>query len=78
MRLVQLAGPDGRRVALVEEPRLRLLEGCRSVYDLASECLNAGISFPEGIARRTSHELVDYDPVYASTSDWRICPSADT
>ena len=43
MRLVQLTGPDGRRVALVEEPRLRLLGGCRSVYDLASEC-NAALT----------------------------------
>ncbi|MGA2574848.1 MAG: AraD1 family protein [Bryobacteraceae bacterium] len=77
MRLIQLAGPEGRRVALVEEPRLRLLEGCRSIYDLASECLHEGSSLPEGIARRASHELVDYDPVYAGTSIWRICPSAD-
>jgi hypothetical protein len=78
MRLVQLAGPDGRRVALVEEPRLRLLEGCRSVYDLASECLNHGASLAEGCARRRSSlEFVDYDAVYAGASEWRICPSAD-
>ena len=77
MRLVQLAGPDGRRVALVEEPRLRLLQGCRSIYDLVTECLNQGASLAEVIERRRSHELVDYDPVYASASEWRICPSAD-
>ena len=77
MRLVQLAGPDGRRVALVEEPRLRLLEDCRSVYDLASECLHEGAALTEGIARRKSDELVDYDAVYAGTPAWRICPSAD-
>src|ERR1700691_1127912 len=77
MRLVQLAGPDGRRVALVEEPRLRLLEDCRSVYDLASECLQEGASLPEGIARRASQEFVDYDAVYAGRPGWRICPSAD-
>src|ERR1039457_2353879 len=77
MRLVQLAGPDGRRVALVEEPRLRLLEDCRSVYDLASECLNEGASLTEGIARRRSQEFIDYDAVHAGRSGWRICPSAD-
>src|ERR1039458_4546195 len=77
MRLVQLAGPDGRRVALVEEPRLRLLEDCRSVYDLASEGLHEGAALTEGIARRKSDELVDYDAVYAGTPAWRICPSAD-
>jgi len=77
MRLIQLSGPDGRRVAQVEEPRLRLLESCRSVYDLASECLNSGASLAEGIDRRSSHELVDYDAVHAGNSHWRICPSAD-
>jgi hypothetical protein len=77
MRLVQLTGPDGRRVALVEEPRLRLLEGCRSVYVLALECLNEGVSLTEGIERRRSHYFLDYDDVYAGSSGWRLCPSAD-
>jgi len=77
MRLVQLAGPEGRRVALVEEPRLRLLEGCGSVYDLAWECLHEGVSLPEGIRRHTTDEFVGYDAVYAGRADWRICPSAD-
>jgi hypothetical protein len=64
-------------VALVEEPRLRLLEGCRSVYDLASECLNHGVSLTEGAERRRSHDFLDYDDVYAGSSGWRLCPSAD-
>jgi hypothetical protein len=72
-----VTGSDGRRVALVEEPRLRLLEGCPSVYDLAWECLNEGVSLPEGIERRASREFVDYDAVYLGKSGWRICPSAD-
>src|SRR5580704_13953205 len=77
MRLVQLTGPDGRRVALVEEPRLRLLESCRSIYDLASECLNEGVSLAEGVERRRSHDYLDYDGIYAGTFGWRLCPSAD-
>src|SRR5919198_1326038 len=36
LRLVQLTHPtDGRRVAVVEEPNLRLLSGHRTVYHLA-------------------------------------------
>jgi hypothetical protein len=77
MRIVQLAGPEGRRVAIVEEPQLRLLEDCRSVYELSSECLHEGVSLTEGAERRRSHEFIDYDLVYAGTSEWRICPSAD-
>ena len=77
LRLIQLEGPDGRRVALVEEPRLRLLEGCQSVYGLAWDCLNEGVSLAAGIERRKTNELVDYDAVYAGDPGWRICPSAD-
>jgi hypothetical protein len=35
MRLIQIRRGDIRRVALVEEPRLRLLE-CSSIYELAN------------------------------------------
>ena len=35
-RLVQLERGDARRVALVEEPHLRLLDGCSSIYELAN------------------------------------------
>jgi len=77
MRLVQLEGSDGRRVALVEEPRLRLLEGCGSVYDLASDCLNEGASLIEGIERRRSQDFLDYDAVYEGRAGCRLCPSAD-
>ena len=77
MRLVQLTARDGRRVALVEEPRLQLLEGCQSVYELALDCLNHGVSLTEGAERRRSHDFLDYDDVYAGRCGWRLCPSAD-
>ena len=77
MRVVQLSGPDGRRVALVEEPGLRLLKDCRSVYELAGQCLNESTSLTEGIAERASDQLLDYDAVYAGLPDWRLGPSAD-
>ncbi len=35
-RLVQLKSGGTRRVALVEEPHLRLLDGCSSIYELAN------------------------------------------
>jgi hypothetical protein len=64
-------------VAQVKEPRLRLLNGCTSIYDLASQCLNEGASLTDAIEQRGSHEFLDYDTVYRGASDWRICPSAD-
>jgi len=76
MRLVQLAGPRGRRVARVEEPTLRILR-CESVYDLASDCLQGGISLAQGTEQKASAELLDYDEIYAGQSEWRLRPSID-
>ena len=77
MRLVQLEGSQGRRIAVVEEPKLRLLEGVESVYGLASECLRNGVSLAAGIERRKSPELLDYEAIYLGNSEWQIQPSAD-
>jgi len=77
MRIVQLAGPQDRRVALVDEPHLRFLTGCQSVYELATQCLNEGMPVTESIPRRLSPDVIEYDAVYSGKSDWRLCPSAD-
>lgn len=76
MNLVQLTGPRGRRIALVQEPRLHVLH-CESVYDLAADCLRTGISLKQGIEQRVSGEALDYDPIYAAESEWRLRPSID-
>ena len=77
IRLVQLAGPAGRRLALVEEPRLVLLDGCSSVYELARLCIAQGRCVDDvvgGLARRDS---LLYEPIYSGESEWRLLPSAD-
>ena len=35
-RLIQLIRANERRVGLVDEPHLRLLNGCSSIYELAN------------------------------------------
>lgn len=77
MNLVQLNGPAGRRVALVEEPRLHLLANTTTIYGLASDCLRHGVSLRAAIEDRKSADLLDYDPIYQGSSDWRLQPSAD-
>ena len=42
IRLVQLRKGDERRVAIVEEPQLRLLEGVSSTYELANAAIARG------------------------------------
>lgn len=77
MRLIQLAGPAGRRVAIVDEPRLRLLQDCPSIYHLAAHCMDGDVSLASAVERRLSAELLDYDAIYNGTGEWRILASAD-
>jgi hypothetical protein len=76
MRLVQLNGPGGRRVALVEEPKLRLIEGFSSIYELALKCLESGQPVGD-FTRQLSAGDLDYETVYEGKSEWRILPSID-
>ena len=55
-RLVQLKRGDVRRVALVEEPHLRLLEGCSSVYELANAAISTGMKLSELARQRATGE----------------------
>jgi len=88
MRLLQLAGRDGARsVARVihdrhihshlHVSRIGLLGGVDSVYVLAQEALASGQSLSELALSRQVTETIDYDPVYAGTSEWRILPAID-
>jgi hypothetical protein len=77
MRLIQLKCGDVRRVAVVEEPRLRLLNDCASVHALASEAIASGEKLSDLVSRRASSELLDYDPIYLGRSDWRMLPAID-
>lgn len=76
MRLVQLWGPQGRSLAVVDEPHLRLVDEWTSVYEMAQACSREGPAATQ-IARRLSSQTLDYDEVYGAASDWRILPSAD-
>lgn len=77
MRLVQLQDPQqNRRVALVDEPRLRLLEPhCGSIYSLAQSAFDTGMQ--RSVEHWLSDEWLDYDPIYAGASEWRLLPAFD-
>lgn len=77
MRLIQLDGPAGRRVAVVEAGLLRLLAGPDSIYALALAALERGVPLADAARATLAAEEVDYDPVYAGASPWRVLPSID-
>lgn len=78
IRLVQIAHPQqGRRVGLVQEPNLILLQDSRSVYDLAISAINTKEKIAELIRLRLSSETLEYDAVYNGNSPWRLLPAFD-
>ncbi len=78
IRLVQLTHPfNGRRIALVQEPNLTLLNNISSVYQLALQALDQKQKIKDLIQENLSEEMLDYDSVYEGNSKWKILPSFD-
>jgi hypothetical protein len=76
-RLIQIKKGNIRRVALVEEPMIRLLDNCSSIYELAHIAIAAGMKLSEVARQRARADLIDYDPIYNGRSEWRLLPAID-
>ena len=76
-RLVQLQRGSERRVALVEEPRLRLLIEFASVYALAQAAIASRKSTSELARQEAQGDTLDYDPIYHGQSEWRLLTPID-
>lgn len=76
-RLVQLQHRTIRRVALVQEPHLRLLTTVDSIHTLATKALTERLRFTELVALLATGETLDYDAIYSGQSDWRLLSPAD-
>lgn len=72
MRLVQLASGETRRVAIVEEPGLRLLRDFDSIYALAMEAIHSGVRLPALVNSHWTEELVEYEAIYRGDGAWRL------
>jgi hypothetical protein len=64
-------------VALVEEPQLRLLDGCSSIYELANSAIAGGVKLSDLARQRATGDPLEYDPVYFGHSEWQILPAID-
>jgi hypothetical protein len=76
-RLIQIKKDDERRVALVEEPRLRLLGEFPSIYSLANAAVLTGINLSDAARQAGTKDLLDYDAIHSGKSEWRILPAID-
>ena len=72
MRLVQLRGPNSeRRVAVVDNEHLRIVDGFESTYALAQSACDAGMPALDFTT------ALPYDAVYEGRSAWRLLPPFD-
>lgn len=76
-RLVQIARGEERRVALVDEPRLRLLDGFDSVCAFASQAVRSGEKLSALLEGHASPRTLEYDAVYLGESEWRLLAPVD-
>jgi hypothetical protein len=77
VNVVQLSRGSERRVALVDEPYVRLVESSASLYALALVALVSGAPLDALILDRARGERLEYDAIYAGHSPWRLLPPID-
>jgi hypothetical protein len=77
MHLVQIGKGHSRRVAIVEEPKLRCLVEVQSVYELAQRSLAGSSTLSDVATGLATGEVLDYDSIYAGTSEWSLLAPID-
>ena len=77
IHLVQIAEATERRVALVEEPKLKCLVGVASIYEMALHCLKTSQSLTEYATSLAIGEELSYDDLYSGESSWRLLSPID-
>src|SRR5579862_9497378 len=77
MRFVQLKAGDVRRLAVVEEPRLRVIRGFDSLFALAQAAIETGGELTSLVSNRITNETLDYEDIYQGKSSWKLLPPID-
>jgi len=72
LRLVQIKKGDVRAVGVVEEPNVRLIGECTSVYELAGLAISSGVKLSDAARQRATGELLDYNLIYSGRLEWRL------
>src|SRR5258708_39461598 len=76
-RLLQLQRGSERRVALLEEPRVLLLEGASSIVAFVQQVIESEETLSALARRKATGEALQYDPIYRGESEWRLLPAMD-
>ena len=76
-RLVQIRRGDTRAVAVCDEPRLLVIDGYLSIFDLARRAIAARTTLVELVRTSAAIETLDYDAIYDGESEWRLLTPID-
>jgi hypothetical protein len=77
IRLIQIKKENLRRVAIVEEPRIRFLRDCSSIYELALIAMDSGKNLSDLAQARVQNDSLEYAALYNGRSLWRWLPPID-
>src|SRR5206468_12556973 len=78
LRLVQLHHPNrGRFVARVDEPKLAILSGFQTIYDLSIAAISTNKKIVELLREDSARETLDYAAVYRGESEWKLLRAFD-
>jgi len=77
MRFVQLKAGEVRRVAVVEEPKLRLIRDFNSMYALAQAAIANSGNLTTLAGNHLTDDLIDYDQVYQGRAKWKLLAPID-
>jgi hypothetical protein len=77
MRFVQLKAGETRRLAVVEESKLRLLRNFDSMYALAQAAIANGGNLTNVANEHLADESIDYDQVYDGRGPWKLIAPID-
>ncbi len=78
MRIVQtINGQNQRRVALVVEPNLQLLDSFDSTYALALAAMEQGVRLQDLVKKHLGQSTLNYDEVYRGAAAWRLLAAVD-
>ena len=76
-RVVQLRYGAERRMALVDEPSLRLIDGATSTHAAATLAIATGEPLSTLVTRLATGATLSYDDVYEGRLGWRLLPPLD-
>jgi hypothetical protein len=77
LRMVQIKRGGERRLAVVDEPSLRLITDFDSLYAMANAAIDTDVFLSVLVQEHLGDQVLDYAAIYDGQSDWRLLVPLD-